>query len=170
MRTVLWSIVICYLCSFAAGCAADRAFSAGESYEEEGRYEEAMFSYAEAYRCDPEDSEYRVRFLSARDKAARKRYKKGVERMKKGIYASALLEFQTAYGLDPSQGIYKQMVDEAAQKKNAQQAFQEGEEFEKADKLKDAYRFYSKAVETCPEQSEYRDARKKIAKILFAKP
>jgi general secretion pathway protein D len=169
MRFMSWIILICYLCFFAGGCAAGRAFSAGESLEAEGKYEEAMFSYAEAFRIEPEESEYRVRFLSARDKAANERYKRGVAKSEKGNYADALIEFQTAYGLDPSQRLYKQMADDAARKKDAQQAFREGTEFEKASKIKDAHRSYTKAADLCPEQNEYKNALDRTSGLLFNK-
>ena len=161
-----WMLLICYLCSFAGGCAAGRAFHAGENFEQEGKIEEAMFSYAEAFRCDPEESEYWLRFLNARDKAANERYRRGVEKSEKGDYADALTEFQTAYGLDPSKAIYKQLADETARKKSAHQAFREGEEFEKANKIKDAHRQYSKAADLCPEQKEYKKALDRTSEIL----
>jgi general secretion pathway protein D len=169
MRFISWIILICYLCFFAGGCAADRAFSAGESLEADGKYEEAMFSYAEAFRNDPEESKYRVRFLSTRDKAADERYKRGVAKSEKGDYANALIEFQTAYGLDPSQRLYKQLADDTARKKDAQQAFREGADFEKANKIKDAHRFYAKAADLCPAQKEYKKALDRTSGLLYNK-
>lgn len=161
---------MCYLCSFTSGCAAGRAFSAGESLEKEGKFEEAMFSYAEAFRCDPENSEYRVRFLAARDKAASERYRKGAAMSDKGEYADALIEFQTAFGLDPSQVYYKQLIDETALKKDAKQAFQEGVVLEKANKIKEANRFYTRASELRPEEKEYRKALDRTSVLLYSKP
>jgi len=170
MRFPQWMIMIGLVCALASGCAAGRAFSTGEQLENEGKYEEAMFSYAEAFRLEPESGEYRVRFLSARDKAASERYKKGVAASEKGAYADALIEFQTAYGLDPSQGFYKQLIDDTARKKDAKQAFQEGAGFEKANKLKDAHRFYTRAADLCPEEKEYKKVLDRTSVLLFSKP
>lgn len=170
MRVMSWMVLFCYLCFLVGGCAAGRAFSAGESYEAEGKYEEAMFSYAEAFRCDPEAGEYRVRFLSARDRAANERYKRGTAKAEQGDYAAALVEFQTAYGLDPSQGVYKQLVEETSRKRDAQQAFREGAELEKANKLKDARRFYTRAADLCPEQKEYKESLERVTALLSNKP
>ena len=35
------------------GCAAGQAFNAGQNLEAQGKYEEAMLSYADAFRADP---------------------------------------------------------------------------------------------------------------------
>jgi general secretion pathway protein D len=58
-----------------SGCSAGRrAFSRGEDFEAKGMYEEAMYSYADAFRHDPEAGEYRVRFLDTREQAANGRF------------------------------------------------------------------------------------------------
>ncbi len=158
-----------YVCLLAGGCTAGRAFRAGENLEQKKKYEEAMFSYAEALQRAPEVSEYRVRFLSARDKAANERFNMGIAKFNQGDFAAALPEFQTAYLLDPSQGRYKQLADESARNKDAQQAFREGEEFERANKLKDAYRLYGQALAIRPEQKEYKQAMNSISERLFSK-
>jgi general secretion pathway protein D len=166
MRIPLLIIVIGLAGALASGCAAGRAFSKGESLEREGKFEEAMYSYAEAFRLEPESGEYRVRFLGARDRAAVERWRRGSDLYEHGEYAAALIEFQTACGLDPSQGKYRQMSETSARKRDAKAAFQEGAEFEKVHKQKDALRFYSRAAELCPEEKEYGKARDRMQGLL----
>lgn len=147
-----------------SGCSAGRkVFSKGESFEAEGKYEEAMYSYAEAFKLEPEVGEYRTRFFKARDKASEKRFKIGLDQYDQGDYIGALAEFQTAYGLDPTQGRFKQKADETIRLRDAQLAFQEGRDFEKANKLKDAGRSYAAALELNPANKEYREAVKRVA-------
>ena len=142
-----------------SGCSAGRhAFSKGEEFEAAGNYEDAMYSYAEAFRKEPDAGEYRTRFFNARDKASEKRYKMGLDQFDRGDYTGALAEFQTAYGLDPTQGRYKQKADEALRLKDAQVAFQEGRDFEKANKLKDANLAYLAALELFPDNREFQEA------------
>jgi len=146
-----------------SGCSAgSRAFSKGETFEMEGKFEEAMYSYAEAFRNDPAANEYRLRFLNVREKAAAQRFKQGAALAEKGNYIEALPEFQAAHGIDPSQGKFKQQLDVATRLKDAQVAYQEGRDFEKANKLKDAYRMYLKAIDLSPQNSEYQESLSQV--------
>jgi general secretion pathway protein D len=153
-----------------SGCsAAKTAFSKGEKLESEGKFEEAMYSYADAFMKDPESGPYRIRFFSAHEKAARQRFKSGSDFFTKGEYAAALEQFQAGLGLDPTQGRFKQQADIAARLKDAQQAYREGSEFEKGNKFKDANLAYARAAELHPDKKEYQDALKRIAKLRKSK-
>jgi general secretion pathway protein D len=154
-----------FMATFAlSGCSAGKkAFSKGESFEADGKYEEAMYSYAEAFKLAPEVGDYRARFFKARDKAAEKRFKLGMEQYDMGDYVGALAEFQTAYGLDSTQGRFKQKADETIRLRDGQLAYQEGRDFEKANKLKDANRAYAAALELHPVNKEYQEAFKRVS-------
>jgi len=146
-----------------SGCSAGRrAFSKGEQFEADGNYEDAMYSYAEAFRKEPDTGEFRAKFFKAREAAATQRYKKGVDQYERGDYVAALAEFQTAYGLDPTQDRFKQKMNETSRLRDAQAAFREGSDFEKANKLKDANRMYLVALDLHPENKEYQDALTRI--------
>jgi general secretion pathway protein D len=166
MRYLNHLIIFSLLISTIAlsGCSAgSRAFSKGEQFEADGNYEDAMYSYAEAFRKEPDTGEYRARFFKARETAATLRYKKGVDQYERGDYVGAVAEFQTAYGLDPSQERYNQKVNETTRLKDAQLAYREGLEFEKANKLKDANRNYLAALELHPDNKEYQIALSRIS-------
>lgn len=166
MRYLNHLIIFSLLVSTVAlsGCSAGRrAFSKGEQFEADGNYEDAMYSYAEAFRNEPDTGEYRARFFKARDTAANLRYKKGLDQYERGDYVAALAEFQTAYGLDPTQERYKQKMNETTRLKDAQLAYREGFEFEKANKLKDANRMYLVALELQPDNKEYQEALTRIS-------
>jgi general secretion pathway protein D len=159
---IIFSLFISIL--VLSGCSTgSRAFSKGEQFEAEGNYENAMYSYAEAFRNDPDTGEYRARFFKARETAANLRFKKGLDQYERGDYVGAVAEFQTAYGLDPTQDRYKQKIDETVRLKDAQLAYTEGLEFEKANKLKDANRAYLAAVELHPDNKEYQQALSRIS-------
>jgi len=153
-----------------SGCStASRSFSAGERLEAEGRYEEAMYSYADAFKNDPETSDYRARFLKARDIAADQHYKRGTALFDKGNYAAALAEYQAGFGLDPTQGRFQQQIELTTRLKDAQASYQEGVEFENTNKLKDAYRVFSRAVDLDPDNKEYRTAQARVAGLRKSK-
>jgi len=146
-----------------SGCSAGRsAYSKGEQFEADGNYEGAMYSYAEAFRYEPDIGEYRARFFKAREKAADLRFRKGIDQYDRGDYVGAVAEFQTAYGLDPTQDRFKQKMNETTRLKDAQVAYNEGLEFEKANKLKDANRTYLVALELHPDNKEYQEALTRI--------
>jgi general secretion pathway protein D len=147
-----------------SGCStADRAFSKGEKLEAEGNYEDAMYSYADAFRSDPETGDYRARFFKVRDKAAENRYKMGMDLYDRGNYDGALAEFQTANVLDPTQGRFKQKIIEATRLRNAQMVYREGQDFEKANKLKNANQAYISALELHPDNKEYQEALARVS-------
>ncbi|BCS53668.1 secretin N-terminal domain-containing protein [Geobacter sp. SVR] len=146
-----------------SGCSgASRSFSKGEAFEAEGRYEEAMYSYADAFMKDPEGGVYRLRFLNARERAADQHFKQGNEFLSGENYAAAAAEFQAAQGLDPTQARYKQQADAALRLKDAQAAYQEGLEFEKGNKLKDANRLFKHAIELNPDNRNYQAALARV--------
>jgi general secretion pathway protein D len=154
-----------------SGCAstATKSFKAAERLESEGRYEEAMYSYAESFKSDPTVNEPRIRFLKNRQKAADQRFRQGMALVEKGDYIDALPEFQAAQGIDPSQGRFMQQIEISTRYKDAQMAFQEGRDFEKANKLKDAHRQYIKAAELFPKNSEYLSALERITLLRKSK-
>lgn len=153
--------------SLLSACAstASRSFKAAQKLEAEGKYEEAMYSYAESFKSDPSINISRIRFFETRQKAADQHFKQGMALAGKGNYADALTEFQAAQGIDPTQERFVQQIEISTRYKNAMMAFQEGQDFEKANKLKDAYRQYIKAAELFPKNTEYRSAVDRVAQL-----
>jgi general secretion pathway protein D len=164
-------IVLLLALSLLSACAstASRTFKAAQQLESEGKYEEAMYSYAESFKSDPTDNKPRIEFLKARKKAADQRFKQGMALAEKGNHVDALTEFQAAQGIDPTQDRFKQQIEISTRYKAAQLAFQEGRDFEKGSKLKDAHRLYIKAVELFPTNSEYQAALERITQLRKSK-
>src|SRR6185369_17749918 len=157
--------------SLLSACAstASRTFHAAQKLESEGKYEEAMYSYAESFKSDPTDNKPRIEFLKTRQKAADQHFKQGMALAEKGNYVDALSEFQAAQGIDSTQDRFKQQIDIATRYKAAQLAFQEGRDFEKGSKLKDAHRQYIRAAELFPNNSEYQAALERIIQLRKSK-
>ncbi|MBT1071438.1 cohesin domain-containing protein [Pelotalea chapellei] len=147
-----------------SGCSsATRSFSRGEKLESEGKFEEAMYSYADAFMKDPEEGNYRVHFFNMREKAAKQRATRGNDALAKNEYAAALEEFRAGYALDPTQERLKQQADLAARLKEGKQAYLEGMEFEKGNKFKAAHLAYLRALELDPENKEYKIALNRVS-------
>lgn len=173
MRYLNFTSHIALLISIAllSACAstATKSFKSAEKLETEGKYEEAMYSYAESFKNDPTVNEARIRFLKTRQKAADQRFKQGMELVAKGNHVDALPELQAAQGIDPTQGRFMQQIEITTRYKEAQQAFLEGSNFEKGNKLKDAHRQYIRAAELFPQNIEYQAALERITKLRKSK-
>ena len=173
MRYLSFTLPSVLIISFAllSGCAstAAKTFKAAEKLESEGKFEEAMYSYAESFKSDPTVNEPRIRFLKTRQKAADQRFRQGMALVEKGNHIAAVPEFQAAQGIDPTQDRFRQQIEISTRYKEAQLAFQEGVDFEKGNKLKDAHRQYIKAAELFPKNSEYAAALEKITLLRKSK-
>lgn len=160
---LLW---IAILTTLLAACSAGRShYSAGQQLETQHRYEEAMYSYAEASKAEPTTAEYRVRFLATRERAAAIRGDKGDALYAAGRYAEAVVEYQTAAGLNAAQGRYLQKAERAAVRRDAQAAFLEGGELEKKGKMREAARAYAAALELAADNKEFRQAAQRVANM-----
>ncbi len=153
----------------ACASPAARSFKAAEKLEREGKYEEAMYSYAESFKNDPTVNEPRIRFLKNRQKAADQHFRLGMALAEKGNHIDALSELQAAQGIDSTEGRIMQQIEISTRYKDAQLAFQEGQEFEKGNKLKDAHRQYIRAAELFPKNSEYKSALERITLLRKSK-
>jgi general secretion pathway protein D len=173
MRYLNLTLHIVFVLAFGliSACAspAARSFKTAEKLEAEGKFEEAMYSYAESFKNDPTTNEPRIRFLKTRQKAADQRFKQGMALVEKGNHADALQEFQAALGIDPTQDRFRQQIEISTRYKDAQLAFQEGLDFEKGNKLKDAHRQYIKAAELFPKNSEYQASLERITRLRKSK-
>lgn len=147
-----------------AGCTAGRtAIGKGEMLEQQGRLDEAVLKYAEAAAANPNQGEYRLRFLKTSVDAARVHAKKGDEFLKNQNFDEALREYQSALTLDPSFDRVKQQSDLLIKLRNAQTLFLEGEKLEKDNKSRDALRAYQKAIAI---DSGHKGAKEAIERLL----
>ncbi len=153
----------------ACASPATRSFEAAEKFESEGRFEEAMYSYADSFKVDPTVTEPRLRFFKNRVKAAEQRYAQGMDLVAKGNYVDALVELQAAQGIDPTQGRFAQQIEIYTRYKDAQLAYSEGRDFEKGNKLKDAHRQYIRAAELFPKNADFQAALERITKLRKSK-
>ncbi|MDD2735010.1 MAG: cohesin domain-containing protein [Desulfuromonadaceae bacterium] len=159
------------LLGLLSACAtpATRSFQTAERLESEGKFEAAMYSYADSFKADPTITEPRIRFFNNRVKAADQRYKQGMDFVAKGNYVDALVEFQAAQGIDPTQGRFAQQIEVYTRYRDAQMAYSEGHDFEKGNKLKDAHRQYIRAAELFPNNAEFQAALERVTKLRKSK-
>lgn len=149
----LWGLVLMTL----AACSAARSnYNEARDFEEQGLYEEAMYRYAEAFRIDPEAVEYRLRFLAVRRLAALKREKQGDELTAADKHAEAAAAYQAAAGIDGSEPRYAVKAATAIRLRDAGIAWQEGVNFKKTNKLREAAAAFDRAIELAPDNAAYK--------------
>ncbi|SJZ89018.1 general secretion pathway protein D [Trichlorobacter thiogenes] len=147
-----------------SGCsAAQKAFSKGEQLEQEGNFEAAMYSYAEAFSKNAAEGSYRLSFFRARETAAKQRAKAGHELMAEGRYGAAQENFQAAAVLDPTTERFKQLTEQAARLELAQKSYLAGLDFEQSNNLPYAQSAYLRAIALHPDFKLYQEALGRIS-------
>jgi general secretion pathway protein D len=154
--------LICCL-ALVSGCATGRtAFDKAEKLEQEGRLDEAYLKYGEVSMANPDNQEYRLRFLKAGAEGAKVHMKKGDDFMAAKDYDSALREYEAASVLDPSLDRATQQVGTVKKLRDSLVFYKEGVDFEKNRKLAEAYRSFRKALDINPDNKEAGEAIKKL--------
>ncbi|HJV64957.1 MAG TPA: secretin N-terminal domain-containing protein [Geomonas sp.] len=147
-----------------SGCTAGRSvFDKGVALEREGNLDGALVKYAQVASAHPEVSEYRVKLLDAADAAANAHMKKGDAFFAHKNYDAALSEYQTAYAINPTKVLAKQQADLVLKLRNAQTYLQEGLEFEKNHKPREAMLSLRHALEFQPDNKEAKEAMERLA-------
>jgi general secretion pathway protein D len=163
MQWMMKTVLTIFCLALLASCTAGRtAFDKAEKLEREGKLDEAFLKYAEVSMANPDKQAYRLRFLQSSDKAARVHLKKADDHMAVKEYDRALQEYQTASAIDPSLERAKQQIDSVRKLRDSIIYYKEGAELEKSRKLEDAFRAYKKSLEFNPDNSEAKDAVKRI--------
>ncbi|ACH38303.1 type II secretion system secretin lipoprotein PulQ [Citrifermentans bemidjiense Bem] len=146
-----------------SGCTSGRtAFSKAEKLEREGNLDAALVKYAEVAAANPDIGEYRVKLLNVTETAARAHFKKGEEFFAKKNYDEALREFQSAYAMDPTHVLAKNQADQVLKLRNAQTYLQEGLDFEKNRKPREAMIAFKHALEFDPSNKEVKEGLDRI--------
>jgi len=96
-RVLLVALVLLLL----GGCAAKKAFVAGEDLMVQGQYDAAVEKYLAAASGDPDTDEYRVKLANARARAAWAHLQKGRELATRDELNAAVAEFRRAISYDP---------------------------------------------------------------------
>ncbi len=160
-KTLLMAVIIAVLTGCATG---QRHFESGQELEEQGRFEEAMFQYAEAVKANPDSARYRLHFLTSRDRAAQDYDQKGNALYAAASYKDAVTAYQTASGLGGGIARYDQKAERAIRMRDAQAAWQEGQTLEHAKRLREAARAYATALELNPKNPVFfKDAQRVAA-------
>ena len=159
MRSIKAISILMLVPLIFSGCAAGRTpFGKAEKLESDGNLDAALVKYAEVVAANPDVGEYRVRLMDATDAAAKAHFKKGNAFFVLKNYDDALREYQTAYAIDPTQVQARLQAELMLKLRNSRSYYQEGAEFEKNRKPREAMVAYRHALEFEPENKQTQEA------------
>ncbi len=110
-KTTRWLAVI-GLGLLISGCATQRVARQGEKAAERGNWDGAVYYYLEALSSDPDNVEYKMALIRARQKAAQEHFKRGSTYRKLGKLTAARDEFKMAVELDPTHQFAEQELEQ----------------------------------------------------------
>jgi general secretion pathway protein D len=136
MARLRWTqtIALFLLLLLLGGCAGRQAFVAGGDLMRAGHYDEAMTAYSRAMSKAPKNKEYRMRFLEAREIAARQHLKKGRIHASQEDWRAAAAEFEQAAALDPSTEVARQELQTARNRLRAEELLRTAQQHDAARK------------------------------------
>ncbi len=111
------------------GCAAGKAYKAGEELMAEGRYDAAVEKYFTAVNKAPETDEYRLKLANARAKAAWQHLARARDLTARKEFAPAAAEFRLALGFDPTLEVAGQELRQVEERIRAGVLIDEAEQF-----------------------------------------
>ncbi|MFC0398997.1 cohesin domain-containing protein [Paraburkholderia rhizosphaerae] len=85
-----------------AGCAAQKAYRAGEDFVAQGKIDEGLAKLQEAMNADPRDAQYRSAWLALRETTVMHDNEQGDRLAAKGARDAARKSYQHALTIDPS--------------------------------------------------------------------
>jgi len=146
------------------GCASMEALKAGDKLAAQGRWDEALNMYSEAYESSPQNKEYRLKLELAKYETSLIHLKKGEELLSKKDYDRAILEFQFASSLNPSLKRANYLIVEAKKRKDAIYYFNTGIDFVKSKRVAEAVVSFKRALSLDPALEEARQEMDKLKK------
>src|SRR3989344_2993488 len=90
--------VYCLLFTVFMGCAAKMAYNRGDDFASEGKWDEAVIAFTEALQREPENLEYNIRLIMAKERASESHYQKGTAALVQDKLDEAIREFQLFHG------------------------------------------------------------------------
>src|SRR3989304_6235662 len=146
-----------------SGCAQTRvAMSEGDRFAASGAWGDAGVKYGEVLKNEPDNVEYRIKYLRAKGEAAATHYDKGVDYLGKADYDNAISEFRTALMLDPGLKKSGEAIKKAANLKDSEYQYDKGMEFLRDNKKKEAQKSFKQSLKLNPLNSS---AKAEIEKL-----
>lgn len=120
---------------------------------EEGKWDDAVAAYREAYKKAPFDETVQRRLDRAKTRAAADHYDQGKRAFDERRMPEALHEFKLALGLDPANPAHHAAVADALRVKESHEQVQAAKKLHNLGRVEEALAAYARAVELDPNQT-----------------
>lgn len=90
-----------FLLIILTGCSSALLSRDGDKLASQGEWDEAILKYREAFQKEPENIDYKIKYLKSKFEASQIHYNRGEEFLAKENHEAAMLEFQAALVLEP---------------------------------------------------------------------
>ena len=138
-------LTVCCLLFFA-GCAAKMAYNRGDDFASEGKWDEAVIAFTEALQREPENLEYNIRLIMAKERASESHYQKGTKALAQDNLDEAIREFQLASSLNPANSAADSELKKSVRMKESRIHYELGMELERQGKFADAITEFQEAI------------------------
>ena len=154
----------CLLFTVLTGCAGRLAYERGDSFANEGKWDEAVIAFTEASQKDPENLEYNIRLIMAKERASEYHYQKATDARQRDKLEDAIREFQLAVSLNPLNSAADSELKKAIRTKESRSRYELGLELEKQGKFTEAIIEFQEAVRIDPLNTKAKEAKETSTK------
>lgn len=155
-------LLVSCLMFWLGGCAGQRAFRSGEDLVRQGKYDQAVQSYATAVQKSPDSHEFRMKLMEARGNAAQHHLQQARQRLAAGDRTAAVEELRLAEGFDPT---LETAINERRQIENllrAEELVGEAEDFYRSRRFQQARAAIDEALNRDPANTAAKELLDKI--------
>ncbi|HXN07834.1 MAG TPA: tetratricopeptide repeat protein, partial [Nitrospiria bacterium] len=161
-------VLLVFFCLALVSCATSPDIKTGDRFFKEGNWDDAVESYREAVKKNPQDADLHARFTQAKIRSAALHYLKGVELSRAKSYDEAISEIKRSVNLDPSRVEYQTGLIRATRLKESEEQFRIGQTLLKAGRLEQAEEAFGKAAALNLENEAAKEALVSVGVALEA--
>lgn len=140
------------------------AMKKADVFAEQGDWDEAVLRYRDAYKAEPSNLDYKMKYLNARFEAGMMHYDRGEAHVGEGDYKAAAIEFRSAIILEPGLGKAARALEKVKRVLESDSLYGKGVELIGRGNVREAKPLLKKAVALNPDNHAAAAQLEKIQK------
>src|SRR3972149_8514185 len=157
-------ILVLFTVFVFTGCAGKWAYQRGDDFANAGKWDEAVIAFTEASQKEPDNVEYNIRLIMAKERASEYHYQKATDARQRDKLEDAIREFQLAVSLNPLNSAADSELKKAIRTKESRSRYELGLELEKQGKFTEAIIEFQEAVRIDPLNTKAKEAKETSTK------
>lgn len=163
MNNLLIKVFLVFIFSnYLLACSSIGKIKEGDMFAAQGKWDQALESYNDAFQKAPNNYESRIKMVRAKHESAVLHLKQGEKFLKNKDYDRALLEFQLALALNPSLKRAQLYTIEVKKRKDADYYYKNGMDYIENNKPSEARVSLKKAISLNPRLDQAKAELKKL--------